>query len=180
MRHSVYGYKLGRNKDERGRLFKSLVASLLSYGYLETSQAKAKAIKGLVDKLINLAKDKRKQRFISSFVTDKPLQERLIKEIVPKLENRTSGYTSVVRLGTRYGDRTMMVRMSLIGVGEMKPLEKETGDKRQVTGKKAEENKVVKKPVSEKKVRGGRSVRSTESTRKGNLRSSKKRLSRTK
>ncbi|MBI2039990.1 50S ribosomal protein L17 [Candidatus Microgenomates bacterium] len=179
MRHRVYGYKLGRNKDERDRLFKSLISSLFLHGTIETSERKAKAIKGLVDKIINLAKDKTRKRFLQTYLVKKDLQERLIKDIIPKLGNKTSGYTSLVKLGTRVGDRTMVVRMGLIGVGEMKPIEKMTSDKGQVTSKK-KENNVAKKPISEKKVRGGRSARSTESTRKGNLRSSKKRLSKTK
>lgn len=86
MRHRIYGKKLGRNKNERTRLFKRLVSSLLTHGTLTTSEAKAKAVKGLVDKSINLTKGK---------------------------GTKGSGYTQLVRLGTRLGDRTMMVKMSL-------------------------------------------------------------------
>lgn len=86
MRHRVYGKKLGRNKNERTRLFKSLVSSLLTHGTITTSESKAKAIKGLVDKIINSTKSK---------------------------GARKSGYTQLVRLGTRLGDQTMMVKMSL-------------------------------------------------------------------
>lgn len=144
MRHKIYGKKLGRNKDERDVLFKNLVQSLFTYGTIQTSQTKAKAVKGLVDKVINLAKSKSSQRLLQSYLTNKLLQERLIKEIVPKMQNRVSGYTSLVRMGRRLGDDTMMVRMSLIGMEEMKPVEKVTSNKEQVT-KKTEEK--VKKPV---------------------------------
>ena len=124
MRHRIYGYKLGLDKDERERLFKSLITSLLLHGTVETSDKKAKAIKGQIDKIINLAKNKNTQRFLQSYLANRDLRDRLIKDIVPKLGNRTSGYTSLVRLGTRVGDRSMMVRMSLIGAEEMKPTEK--------------------------------------------------------
>ncbi|MDP3758544.1 MAG: L17 family ribosomal protein [Candidatus Daviesbacteria bacterium] len=116
MRHRVYGKHLGRNKDQRKLLFKGLIYSLFSHGTIQTSEAKAKAIKGLVDKVISSAKKNPKS-------IPQDLQE-LIGRIIPKLGTRTSGFTQVARMGTRLGDQTMMVRMSLIGNEELKPLEK--------------------------------------------------------
>lgn len=130
MRHRVYGYKLGRNIDERSRLFKSLVSSLFTYGTITTSETKAKAIKGMVDRVINLAKDKKIYRF------------GLTKEVLPKLGNRTSGYTSMIKVSTRNGDQTRMVKMSLIGAEQLKPIKKEEkpqGEK--VIAKKTTKNK---------------------------------------
>ncbi len=142
MRHRVYGKKLGRTKNERTALFKSLVQELFLHGTITTSETKAKAIKGLVDKIINLAKSKTSERLLQSYFVNPKLQERLVKEIVPKLENRVSGYTNLIRLGTREGDRTTLVKMSVIGSEILKPLEK-------VVVKKIEE---IKKPVVKKKV----------------------------
>lgn len=102
MRHRIYGKHLGRDKDERDTLFKGLIQALLTHETIQTTEAKAKAIKGLVDKVINLAKNKKIYHF------------GLTKEILPKLGNRTSGYTSLVKLGKRLGDQAMVVRMSLI------------------------------------------------------------------
>ncbi|MBI2020329.1 50S ribosomal protein L17 [Candidatus Daviesbacteria bacterium] len=147
MRHRVYGKKLGRNKDERDTLFKSLVRSLFTYGTIQTSETKAKAIKGLVDKVINLAKEKNEQR-LQSFLIDKNLRERLIKEIVPKVGNRSSGYTSLVKLGTRLGDQTMMVKMSLIGVEELEPVKVEVSKETKVS--KVSKVKSVSKSSKEK------------------------------
>lgn len=169
MRHRVYGRHLGRDKDERTRLFKTLLQALFTHGTIETSQGKGKAIKGLVDRVINLAKNRNSRRLLHSFVNSKDLEERLIKEIVPKLGNRTSGYTSLVRLGTRVGDRTMMVRMSLIGTEKLEPI-------KQVTSKKTEglikkevkvKEKTTRKSISEKKDRTGQSVRKTTRPSKG-------------
>lgn len=114
MRHRVYGFKLGRNIDERSRLFKSLVSSLFTHGTITTSEAKAKAIKGMVDKIINRAKLK------------KSFKLGLTKEILLKLDNRTSGYTSMIKVGNRWGDQTRLVKMSLIGAEELKPIDKVT------------------------------------------------------
>ena len=58
MRHRVYGKHFGRNIDERKSLFKGLVHSLIISGTILTSETKAKAVKGLIDKVINLAKNK--------------------------------------------------------------------------------------------------------------------------
>lgn len=175
MRHRVYGKHLGRNKDERDTLFKGLVYSLLSHGTIQTSEVKAKAIKGLVDKIINLAKDKKRERQLQSFVTDKNLRERLVKEIIPRLDTRTSGFTSLVKLGTRIGDQTMMVRMSLIGAEELKPIEK--GSRVQGSGVSKKEvqikGKEEKKSTLLRKGRAGRSVRITTLTKKSASRSSK-------
>lgn len=105
MRHKVYGKHLGRNKNERTALFKNLIGSLILHGSITTTEAKAKAIKGLVDKVIN-----RPQTFSLS----KKIQDKLIKEVVPALKSRTSGYTSLIKLGPRKGDGAMMVKMSLL------------------------------------------------------------------
>lgn len=99
MRHNVNGKKLGRDKNERTALFKNLVRSLILHGSIITTEVKAKAIKGLVDKMINQAKKKSTTQF---------------KEIIPRLKTRVSGYTSVVKLGPRQGDGAMMVKMSLL------------------------------------------------------------------
>lgn len=147
MRHRVYGKHLSKNKDERDRLFKNLIRSLFTYGTIKTSWAKAKAIKGLVDRVINLAKEKKTQPQVQSFLTDKNLQERLIKEIVPKLAGRTSGYTSMVQVGLRLGDQTMMVRMSLIGAEELRPNVKE--EKKILTTKKEVTGKTTKRKPAE-------------------------------
>ena len=114
MRHRRNGKKLGRNKNERTALFKSLVQSLILHGTIETSEASAKAVKGLVDKVINLAKSKNRRRLLQMYLPEKDLEERLVKEIAPKLDDRVSGYTSLIRLGERLGDRSMRVRMSII------------------------------------------------------------------
>ncbi len=156
MRHRVYGKHLGRNKDQRKTLFKGLIYSLFSHGTIQTSEVKAKAIKGLVDKVINLAKDKDTYGQVQSFINDKFLRERLIKEIIPQLGKRTSGYTSVVKLGNRLGDQTMMVKMSLIGAEELKPIAKEPKTNVIEPSKKTEESKTKalvnpKKPVRVRK-----------------------------
>lgn len=143
MRHSVYGKKLGRDKNERTALFKNLVQSLIQASSIETTEAKAKAIKGLVDKIINQAKTPSTQRLVSQFLTQKKTTEKLFKEVLPRLKTRNSGYTSIVKLGRRLGDGAMVVRMSLL-LEESKAV-----TKKEVTGEK--EEKVEKSKVKTQK-----------------------------
>ena len=114
VRHKIYGKHLGRDKNEREALFKNLVQALLVSGSIQTTETKSKAIKGLVDKIVNQAKSKNTQRFLQTFLVNKQTREKLIKEIAPSLKGRNSGYTSVVKLGPRQGDNAMMVRMKLL------------------------------------------------------------------
>ncbi|MBI2330065.1 50S ribosomal protein L17 [Candidatus Daviesbacteria bacterium] len=151
MRHRVYGKHLGRNKDARRNLFKGLVYSLVTSGTIQTSETKAKAIKGLVDKIINLAKEKNIHG-LQSYISDKSLQERLINEILPKLGTRTSGYTSMVKVGTRLGDQTRVIKMSIIGAEELKPIKKEV-PKTEKAAEPKEVKEVKKTPVKRKTVK---------------------------
>lgn len=129
MRHKVYGKHLSRDKDQRTALFKSLVRSLILEESIKTTQPKAKAIKGLVDKIITQAKSETSKRLVSQFLIHKPVAEKLTKVILPRVKSRTSGYTSVVKLGPRLGDGAMMVKLSLI-LDEVKaPVKKEATPK---------------------------------------------------
>lgn len=114
MRHRVYGKHLGRSKDQRTALFKSLVRSLILEESIKTTQPKAKAVIGLVDKIITQAKSATSKRLVSQFLTHKTVTDKLDKEILPRLKSRTSGYTSLVKIGPRLGDGAMIVKLSLI------------------------------------------------------------------
>lgn len=130
MRHSIYGKKLGRSKNQRTALFRSLVRSLILHERIHTTDAKAKAIKGLVDKLVNRAKrsDNASKQVVNAFLTQPDVAKKLYEDIALRYkDDRVSGYTSIVRLGQRQGDGAMMVRMSL--VEPMKKAEAEKGDR---------------------------------------------------
>lgn len=103
------GRKLGRNTNQRTSLFRSLIRSLLLHGSIQTTEAKAKAIKGLVDRIISKGKQGK-----LSFLVQKDIVKKLADDIVPRYEGRLSGFTTTVRMGRRLGDGAMMVKMSLI------------------------------------------------------------------
>lgn len=147
MRHNVYGRHLGRTKNQRTSLFRNLVGALILNGSIETTEAKAKAIKGLVDKIINQAKNKNSQRLVSQFLVHKNIQEKLFKEIIPVTKDRNSGFTSIVKLGQRLGDNTMKVRMSIIS-DELVVMSDES--KKQTEEKPKRVRKTVSKKGNEK------------------------------
>lgn len=142
MRHRVYGKHLGRDKNQRTALFRGLIRSLILHESITTTQSKAKAIKGLVDKLISKSKQNgnASQRVVLSILPQLEVSKKLIEEIAPRYKNRTSGFTNMVKLGIRAGDGSMMVKMSLVkeeGVKELKAEETEP--------KVEKETKVVRK-----------------------------------
>jgi large subunit ribosomal protein L17 len=114
VRHRVYGKHLGRSKDQRTALFKSLVRSLILEESIKTTAPKAKAVKGLVDKIITQAKSVTSKRLVAQFLTHKTVLDKLNNEILPRMGSRTSGYTTVVKIGPRLGDGAMIVKMSLL------------------------------------------------------------------
>lgn len=120
MRHRVKGRKLGRNTSQRKVLFRQLMASLFLKGEIKTTLSKAKAIKGLADKLVAKAKkgSLHQQRLIHSFLQNKTAAQRLIKEIAPGFKKRTSGFTRIIHLGQRRGDGAVMAKIGLTAIKE--------------------------------------------------------------
>ena len=114
--------------------------SLVLSEKIQTTEAKAKAIKPLVDKLITQAKSKTASRHVFEFFSQKTTAQKLVDDIAPRTGDRTSGYTSVTRTGSRLGDGAMMVSMSL--------LLEETGAKSKEVAKKPTKAAVVEAEIS--------------------------------
>lgn len=112
MKKNVFGRKFKRDKNERQALFKSLISSLILKERIQTTEAKAKAIKGDVDKIVTKVKKNKEEakRLLGDLVVPHAL-EKLIKDIAPRFNTRTGGYTRIIRMGKRFGDDAMMVLM---------------------------------------------------------------------
>lgn len=111
MKKNVFGRKFKRDKNERQALFKSLISSLILKERIQTTEAKAKAIKGDVDKIVTkVKKNKDARRLLGDLVVPHAL-EKLIKDITPRFAKRAGGYTRIIRIGKRFGDDAMMVLM---------------------------------------------------------------------
>lgn len=124
MRHKVAGKKLSKNSSQRKALFKSLINSLIIHEAIKTTEAKAKVIRILAEKLITQGKTGTLQarRAIEAFLQNKMVVKKIVDELGPLFKGRSGGFTKIVRLGQRAGDGAMMVRLEL--VEKPKPVEK--------------------------------------------------------
>lgn len=113
MRHQVFGRKLNRDVKERKALFRSLVSALIIKGKIKTTLAKARAIRGLVEKLVTLAKkDTCATRMkLHSFLIKRDLVQKIVKDIASKFTDRKGGYIRIRRIGQRIGDSAEEVFM---------------------------------------------------------------------
>ncbi len=112
MKKNVFGRKLKRDKNERKALFKSLMSSLILNERIKTSEAKAKAIKPEIEKLVTKAKKgENAARNILSKNLSKEAVEKLIKDLAPRFDKRQGGYTRLIKLGKRLGDDSQIVLM---------------------------------------------------------------------
>ena len=117
MAHRVDGRKLGRPRGPRLALYANLIVSVLRYERVRTTEAKAKEVRGQVEHVITLAKrgTLADRRAIVAVLPEEPLViDKLFSEIAPKYADRGSGYTRIVRLGERRGDRAPMVQLELV------------------------------------------------------------------
>lgn len=115
MPHQIAGRHLNRSSSQRKALFKGLITQVLQHGRIETTEAKAKAVRGDVEKVITLAKrgDVHARRLVLKTVTDKKVVEKLFDKLGPLFKDRAGGYTRIIKLGQRHGDAAEMVLLEL-------------------------------------------------------------------
>ncbi len=120
MRHQVKTKKLGLKKAHRDLLFINQIKSLINNGSVVTTETKAKLLKANIDKLITLAKRGTTTQFtlrtISERLNDKVVAARFVNYVLPKLGNRTSGYTSLIKLYNRTGDNSSVIKVTLLDI----------------------------------------------------------------
>lgn len=116
MLHRVFGRKFSRPTGHRTSLFKNLVRQLVIYGRVTTTKQKAKAIQGMVDRLVVRAKKSgiAGLREVARVLGDKKAVSRLVNHIVPGLGDRPSGFTRIIPLGQRFSDAAEMVRLEWV------------------------------------------------------------------
>lgn len=123
MRHHIAGRKLGREVGHRSALRKTLVNQLFTYERVKTTRAKAEAVRTQAERLITLAKRGiadgdagavHARRLAASRMGDAEIVKKLFDDIAPRYENRTGGYTRIVKLGPRLGDAAEIVMLELV------------------------------------------------------------------
>ena len=116
MRHKLSGKKLGRPSAHRWSLYRNLVTDLFRYGKIVTTLPKAKEIRGLADKMVTLGKEGSlaSRRRALAFIYDDNVVDKVFNVYAPKYKTRPGGYTRVLKLGAREGDRAPMAHIEMV------------------------------------------------------------------
>lgn len=148
-RHAYNGRKLSRQAGPRQALVRGQLTSLVLYEHIETTLAKAKEVAPLFDRLVTIAKRDTlaARREVRTTLQAELAYQKLMRELVPAMSDRSSGYTRIVKLGNRRGDNAPLAHMSLVMTKQTKADEAETAEK---TANKQPGAKA--KPAAKKKV----------------------------
>ena len=116
MRHRKSGRKLGRSSSHRKALFRNMVTSLLEHERIQTTDAKAKELRGIADKMITLGKrgDLHARRQALSVIRDKRVTAKVFSELAERYRDRPGGYTRVIKAGHRSGDAAPVSIIELV------------------------------------------------------------------
>ena len=116
MRHKVAGRKLSRPTGHRIAMYHNLVTELLKYEKITTTEAKAKEVRSIAEKMITLGKSGtlHARRQALSVVSDKKLVDKVFSELGPRYADRSGGYTRILKLGPRRGDGAPMTQLELV------------------------------------------------------------------
>ncbi len=124
MRHHVAGYKLGRTKDQRISLRRTMIRQLFTHERIRTTRAKAMSIRGEAERLITIARNSadgseidkvNARRLVAKKLgNDAEIVKKLFDDIAPRFSDRNGGYTRVLKLGPRKGDAADMVVLEMV------------------------------------------------------------------
>ncbi|MCF8127406.1 MAG: 50S ribosomal protein L17 [Deltaproteobacteria bacterium] len=116
MRHRKAGNHLGRNTSHRRAMFRNMVTSLFKHEQIETTDAKAKAIRPIAEKMITLAKrgDLHARRQALSYMQDKEVTHRLFDQLKDRFSSREGGYLRIIKKGFRKGDGASISVVQLV------------------------------------------------------------------
>lgn len=150
MKKSIFGRKFNRNKNQRAALIRGLMSSMILNERIKTTEAKAKAVKGEIEKLVTKAK-KGKRDLVSGSVYPNAL-DKLFNDISKRFSGRPGGYTRIVKIGERLGDRATLVILEWVEGPVAVAVQKEEPKKLKVKEKKPAKKSSarVKKPVAKK------------------------------
>ena len=116
MRHRNSGRKLNRTASHRKAMFANMASALIKHEQIITTLPKAKELRGVVDKLITLGKrgDLHARRQAIARIRDKAMVAKLFETLGPRYQDRSGGYTRVLKAGFRYGDSAPMAVIELV------------------------------------------------------------------
>lgn len=116
MRHNKSGRKLGRNSSHRAAMMRNMVTSLLEHEKMTTTDARAKELRKVVDRMITLGKrgDLHARRQAIKVIRDRKVVGKLFELLGPRYKDRPGGYTRIIKLANRLGDNASQVIIELV------------------------------------------------------------------
>jgi large subunit ribosomal protein L17 len=116
MRHKVAGRHFSRTANQRKALLRGLVSSLFEHQRIETTLAKAKAVKGIAEKLITFGKrgDLHSKRMVMSYIPNRAVMAKLFSDIAPRFTDRNGGYLRIMQTRQRVNDRAPMAIIEFV------------------------------------------------------------------
>ena len=116
MRHRRRGRALSRSRSHRAALVRNQVTELLRHEAIVTTEAKAKEIRPVAERMITLGKKGtlHARRLAAAVLTDKKVVKRLFDDVGPRFSERPGGYTRIIKLGPRRGDGARMAHIELV------------------------------------------------------------------
>jgi len=156
MRHRLQKKHLNRDSKHRKALFKNLLRALFTHGEITTTEAKAKEVKRIGDKIVFKAinNDLKTRRLLHRFFGRRDVVNTLVDRVAPEMKSRVGGYTRLTKIGKRRGDNALLVNLSLVNKPErLKTLK--SGKEYPSTKKKAvvKKTKLVKKAKTKKETK---------------------------
>ena len=151
MRHRKDGFKLGRVTAHRWALFRNLLVALFRHERIQTTEAKAKAVRGLAEHMITLAKRDtlHARRQVLAMVPDTGVVGQLFGTIAPRFGDRNGGYTRLIKVGRRPGDNAPLVLLELMDRAET-PKDKEKKAEKQEKAPRGEAGATGRRKKKEK------------------------------
>src|SRR3712207_5202609 len=116
MRHHRSGKKLGRDSAHRRALYANLAGALIEHGRIQTTEAKAKAVKPIAEQMITLGRrgDLHARRQALAYLRSQDVVHKLFSDVGPRFADRPGGYSRIVKIGPRQGDAAEMVYLELV------------------------------------------------------------------
>ncbi|MEY3198174.1 MAG: hypothetical protein RJA13_132 [Bacteroidota bacterium] len=157
MRHGNKVNKLGRKSAHRKAMLSNMACSLIQHKSINTTLAKAKALRGYVEPLLTKSKtdSTHSRRTVFSYLQNKEIVSELFRDVAPKIATRDGGYTRIIRTGYRLGDNAEMCMIELVDFNAIytnEKAKKTTRRSKRAGGKKEDETAVVDTIVSEEVV----------------------------
>jgi len=149
MRHGKKFNHLSRTKAHREAMLSNMACSLIQHKRINTTLAKAKALRKYVEPLITKSKTDttHSRRVVFSYLKNKEAASELFREVAPKINDRPGGYTRIIKLNNRLGDNAQMAMIELVDFNEL--LLSDTSSKKKSRRRRGGKKKAADSPVTE-------------------------------